>query len=75
MQMRMKCATIPLCLGETRRLYREARYAYVLSELISPIKYLIYIVEEDMGWCMLSGGNDYDKTRYPMIVVNHTKHS
>ena len=31
MQMDMKYATIPLFVGETRRLYREARYAYVLS--------------------------------------------
>ena len=74
-QMDMKYETIPLFVGETRRLHREERYAYVLSEGSSHINYPIYIVEDAMGSCMLYGGSDYDKDVYPLIHMNDVKHT
>jgi len=54
MHMDMKYATIPMFAKETRWLYREAKFTYVVIDQNSPNNYPLYIDEEDMGCFILS---------------------
>jgi len=54
MQMDMAYATIPVFGGETRRLYRESRMEYMVSNKNSPKNHPIYVAEDNMGCCILS---------------------
>jgi hypothetical protein len=49
LQMDLSYATIPVFGGEQRRLYREIRLAYFVSDHNNPTNHPIYVVEDDMG--------------------------
>lgn len=46
-------ATIPVFGGESRRLYREAQLAYIISDEKNPSNHPIYAVDTDFGACIL----------------------
>ena len=56
--MDLSYATIPIFGGEHRRLYREVQLAYLVSDSNNPENHPIYVVEEDMGSCMLHLSNE-----------------
>ena len=56
--MDLSYATIPIFGGEHRRLYREVHLAYLVSDSNNPTNHPIYVVEEDIGSCMLHLGNE-----------------
>jgi hypothetical protein len=49
LQMDLSYATIPVFGGEQRRLYREVRLAYLVSDHDNPTNHPIYVVEDDLG--------------------------
>jgi ribonuclease HI len=49
LQMDLSYATIPVFGGEQRRLYREVRLAYLVSDHENPTNHPIYVVEDDLG--------------------------
>ena len=49
LQMDLTYATIPVFGGKHRRLYREVRLSYILSDHQNPRNYPIYVVEDDIG--------------------------
>ena len=49
LQMDLSYATIPVFGGEQRRLYREVRLAYLVSDHNNPTNHPIYVVEDDLG--------------------------
>jgi hypothetical protein len=49
MQMDMTYATIPIFGGEIRRLYRETKFYYVVSDQKNHVNHPIYDVDEDLG--------------------------
>jgi hypothetical protein len=49
LQMDLTYATIPVFGGEHRRLYREVRLAYIVSDHQNPRNHPIYVVEDEMG--------------------------
>ena len=53
LQMDLSFATIPIFGGEYERLYREVQLAYLVSDSNNPANHPIYVVEENMGSCML----------------------
>jgi hypothetical protein len=61
MQMDMTYATVPVFGGENRRLYRETKFSYVVSDQNNPKNHPIYVVDEDMGCCILSVNEEYMK--------------
>ena len=46
-------ATIPMFGGETKRLYRENRLAYIISNERNLVNQTIYAVDTDFGSCIL----------------------
>ena len=56
--MDLSYATISIFGGEQRRLYREVQLAYLRSDNNNPANHPIYVVEEDMGSCMLHLSNE-----------------
>jgi hypothetical protein len=54
MQMEMKYATVPVFGGEKRRIYRETKFAYVVSDQNNPVNHPIYEIKIDLGYCILS---------------------
>ena len=54
MQMDMTYAAILVFGGENTRLYREAKFSYVVSDQNTPKNHPLYIVEDNMGCCILS---------------------
>jgi len=46
-------ATVPVFGGESRRLYREAHLAYIISDEKNPTNHPIYAVDIDFGACIL----------------------
>ena len=52
MQMDMTYATIHV-FGEKRRLYRESRIAYMVSSKYKPKKFLVNVVETELGSSIL----------------------
>jgi hypothetical protein len=54
LQMDMTYATIPVFGGETRRLYRETKLAYTVSDPNHPNNYLVYSKDQDLGCFILS---------------------
>ena len=58
LQMDLTYATIPFFGGEQRRLYREVQLAYLVSDSNNPANHPIYVVEEDLGSCMLRLRNE-----------------
>jgi hypothetical protein len=49
LQMDLSYETIPVFGGEQRRLYREVRLAYLVSDHNNPTNHPIYVVEDDLG--------------------------
>jgi ribonuclease HI len=49
LQMDLSYATIPVFGGEHRRLYREVRLAYLVSDHENPSNHPIYAVEDELG--------------------------
>jgi hypothetical protein len=66
MQMDMTYATVPVFGGELRRLYQETKFSYVVSDQNNPVNHPIYVVDEDLGCCILSVNEEYNET--PMLA-------
>ena len=58
LQMDFSYATILVLGGQYRRIYREVKLAYLVSDNKNPTNYLIYSVQEDFGSCMLHLNDD-----------------
>jgi hypothetical protein len=56
----MTYTTIPFFGGHFTRLYRETRLAFTVSDPLSPNNYPVYIVDQDLGNCILSIDDDVD---------------
>lgn len=64
--MDMTYATIPFFGGELKRLYQETKFAYVVSDQSNPVNHPIYVVDEDLGCCIMSVNEEYNET--PTLV-------
>jgi hypothetical protein len=53
-QLDMTYDTIPFFGGQFTRLYGETRLAYIVSDPQIPNNYLVYVVDQDLGNCILS---------------------
>jgi hypothetical protein len=60
LQLDMTYATIPVFGGQFTRLYRETRLAFTVSDPHNPNNYPVYIVDQDLGNCILSIDDDID---------------
>ena len=60
LQMDLTYATIPAFGGENRRLYRELQFAYIVTNDKNPTNHPLYVVEKDLGTCMLQFSDDND---------------
>jgi hypothetical protein len=49
LQMDLTYATIPMFGGEHRRIYKEVRLAYIVSDHQNPRNHPIYVVEDEIG--------------------------
>ena len=58
LQMDLTYSTIPVFGGENRRLYRELRFAYIVTNDKNPTNHLLYVVEKDLGNCMFHFSDD-----------------
>ena len=58
LQMDLSYATIPVFGGENRRLYRELQFAYIVIDDRNPTNHPLYVVEKDLGSCMLHFSDD-----------------
>ena len=45
-------ASIPIFGGESRRLYREAKLAYIINDERNPTNHPVYVVDTDFGACI-----------------------
>eukprot|EP01018_Ginkgo_biloba_P034759 Gb_09446 [translate_table: standard] len=54
LQLDMTYATVPFFGGETRRLYRETKFTYALSNSKNPKNFHVYTEDDGMGCCILS---------------------
>jgi hypothetical protein len=59
-QLDMTYAMIPIFGGQFTRLYRETRIAYTTSDPQNPNNYPIYVVDQDLGNCILSIDDDFE---------------
>ena len=64
LQMDLSYATILVFGGENRRLYRELQYAYIVTDDKNPTNHPLYVVEKDLGSCMLHFSDDIEMTCY-----------
>jgi len=53
LQNDLSYAIVPFFRGESRRLYREAQLAYIISDEKNPSNHPIYAVDTDFGACIL----------------------
>jgi len=53
LQNDLSYATVPVFGGESRRLYREAQLAYIISDEKNPTNHPIYAVDTNFGACIL----------------------
>lgn len=60
LQLDMTYATIPIFGGQFTWLYREMRLPFIVSDLLKPENYPIYIADQDLGNCILSIDDDID---------------
>jgi hypothetical protein len=60
LQLDMTYATIPVFGGETKRLYREIKLAYTVSDPKNPNNYPMYSKEQDLGCFILSINNELE---------------
>ena len=56
----MTYATIPVFGGQLTRSYRETRLAYTMSDPQNPNNFPVYIVDQDLGNCILSFDDGID---------------
>jgi hypothetical protein len=61
LQLDMTYATIPIFGGQFTRLYRETRLAYTVSDPQNPNNYPVYVVDQDLGNCILSIDDDFEE--------------
>jgi hypothetical protein len=69
LQMDLTYATIPVFGGEHRRLYREVRLAYIVSDHQNPSNHPIYAVKDGMGSSVFHLNDDE-----PEISVNQHRY-
>jgi hypothetical protein len=62
MKMDMTYANVPIFGGEIIRLYREEKFVYVFSDPKNPMNHPIYVVDEDLGCCILYVNEEYNET-------------
>jgi hypothetical protein len=60
LQIDMTYATILIFGAHFTRLYRETRLEFTVSDPLNPNKYPVYIVDQDLGNCILSIDDDID---------------
>jgi hypothetical protein len=65
MYMDMTYSTVPIFGGENKRLYRETKFDYVVSDQNNPVNHPIYAVYEDLGCCILSVNEEYKESPTP----------
>jgi len=53
LQNDLSYATVPVFGGESRRLYKEAQLAYIISDEKNPTNHPIYALDTDFGACIL----------------------
>jgi hypothetical protein len=61
LHMDMTYATIPIFGGRFTHLYRETRLAYTVSDPQNLNNYLVYVVNQDLGNCILSIDDNFDE--------------
>ena len=69
LQMDLPYATIPMFGGETKRLYRENQFTYIISNSKNSINHHIYVVDIDFGACILQ---IYDSQPTSIQITNPT---
>jgi len=60
-QLDMTYATILTFGGQFTRLYKETRLAYTVSDPQNPNNYPFYVVDQDLGNCILSIDDDFQE--------------
>jgi ribonuclease HI len=68
LQMDLSYATIPVFGGEHRRLYREVRLAYLVSDHENPSNHPIYVVEDELGSSIFHIGDQIVETSVRKII-------
>jgi ribonuclease HI len=68
LQMDLSYATIPVFGGEHRRLYREVRLAYLVSDHENPSNHPIYVVEDELGSSIFHIGDQIAETTVRKII-------
>ena len=53
LQMDLTYATIPMFGGETKRLYKENQFTYIISNAKKFVNHPIYVVDTNFGACIL----------------------
>ena len=61
LKLDMTYATIPIFGGQFTWLYRETRLVYIVSDPQNPNNYPIYVVDQDLGNCILSLYDDFEE--------------
>jgi hypothetical protein len=57
----MTYAMIPIFGGQFTHLYIETRLAYTVSDPLNPNNYPVYVVDQDLGNCILSIDDNFDE--------------
>ena len=58
LQIDLSYAIIHVFGGENRILYRELQYPYIVTDDKKPTNHPLYVVEKDLGSCMLHFSDD-----------------
>lgn len=53
LQNDLSYAIVPVFGGESKRLYKEAQFAYIISDEKNPTNHPIYAIDTDFGACIL----------------------
>jgi hypothetical protein len=61
LQLDMTYAMIPIFDGQFTCLYRETRLAYTVSDPHNPNNYPVYVIDQDLGNCILSIDDGFDE--------------
>ena len=69
LQMDITYATIPMFGGETKRLYRENQFTYIINNAKNFINHPIYAVDIDFGACVMQIDDSHP---IPMQLTNPT---
>jgi ribonuclease HI len=71
LQMDMSYAMVPIFGGEERRLYRENKMQYVVSDSKKEKNHPIYSIEENMGCCSLFLNSELQKEEIPVAPIKN----